>query len=117
MYPNRGKIEIAAGRECLIEQDKRGMAPVGTPRDCEKILRNNFGGARVEFSTSKSKFESSYKPRGILSAAVGPWANRVVKSGQDGTRCGRWAYLNYALKEDSYMTVITAYRVCIMMFI
>jgi formylmethanofuran dehydrogenase subunit D len=112
MYPHHGKIEIAAGRECLIERDKRGMAPVGTPRDCEKLLRSTFGGERVEFSTIKSKFESSYKPGGTLSAAVGPWANRVVKSGQDGTGCGRWTYLTYALKEYSYMTVITAYRVC-----
>jgi hypothetical protein len=46
------------------------------------LLRNTFGGARGEFGTSKSKFESSYKPGGTLSAAVGPWANIVVKSGQ-----------------------------------
>jgi hypothetical protein len=72
----------------------------------KKLLRNTFVGARVEFSTSKSKFESS------LSAAVGPWANRDVKSGQDGTGCGRWTHLTYALKEDSYMTVMTAYRGC-----
>jgi hypothetical protein len=87
------------------------MAPVGTPRDCEKRLRNTFGRERVEFSTSKSKFESSYKPGGTLYAVVGTWDDRVVTSGQDGTGCGRWKYLTYALKEDSYMTVITAYRV------
>jgi hypothetical protein len=78
----------------------------------KKILHNTFGGARVEFSTSKSKFESSYKPGGTLSAAVGPWAKRVVKYGQDGTGCGRSTYLMYALKEESYMTVITDFRVC-----
>jgi hypothetical protein len=78
----------------------------------KKILCNIFGGSRVELSTSKYKFESSYKPGGTLSAAVGPWANIIVKSGQDGTGCGRWAYLTYELKEDSYRTVITAYRVC-----
>jgi hypothetical protein len=80
--------------------------------NAKKLIRNTFGGERVESSTSNSKFESSYKPRGTLSAAVGPWANRVVKSGQDGTWCGRGTYMTYALKEDSYMTVITAYRVC-----
>jgi hypothetical protein len=80
--------------------------------NAQKLLRNTFGGARVEFSTSKSKFEISYKPGGTLSAAVGPWAKRVVKYGQDGTGCDRWTYLHYALKEESYMTVITAYHVC-----
>jgi hypothetical protein len=70
-----------------------------------------FGGARGEFSTIKSKFESSYKPGGTLSAAVGPWANRVVKYGQDGTRCSIWTYLTYAPKDESDMTVSTAYRV------
>jgi hypothetical protein len=43
---------------------------------------------------------------------VGPWAKRVVKYGQDGTGCGRWKYMTYALKKESYITVITAYRVC-----
>jgi hypothetical protein len=43
---------------------------------------------------------------------MGPWAKIFVKSGQYGTGCGRWTYLTYALKEEAYMTVITAYRVC-----
>jgi hypothetical protein len=40
--------------------------------NAQKLLRNTFGGARVEFSTIKSKFESSYKPGGTLPAAVEP---------------------------------------------
>jgi hypothetical protein len=82
------------------------MAPVGA------LLHNTFGGARVDFSTSKCKFESSYKLGGTLPAAVGTLVNRVVKSGQDGTGCGRWTYLTYTLKEESYMTVVTAYPIC-----
>jgi hypothetical protein len=81
-------------------------------KNAQKILRNTFGGALVDFSTSKFKFESSYKPGRTLSTAVGPWAKRVVKYGKDGTGCGRWTYLTYALKEESYMTVITACRIC-----
>jgi hypothetical protein len=36
----------------------------------------------------------------------------VEKSGQDGTGCGRWTYLTYALKNESYMNVFTVYCVC-----
>jgi hypothetical protein len=68
--------------------------------NAQKILRNTFGSANVEFSTTKEKFESRVKPGGTLAAAVGDWSHIVVKTGIDDTGCGRWSYITLALKED-----------------
>jgi hypothetical protein len=48
-----------------------------------------WGEARVEFSTSKAKFEGRYKPGGAAKAALGAWTHRVVDSESDETGCGR----------------------------
>jgi hypothetical protein len=57
--------------------------------NAQKLLRNNFGSASVEFSTTKEKFESRVNPVGSLAAAVGDWSHIVVKTGIDDTGCGR----------------------------
>jgi hypothetical protein len=50
-----------------------------------QTLRQNFGGARVEFSTSNVKFEGRYKPGGGATAALGAWTHRVVDAGSVNT--------------------------------
>jgi hypothetical protein len=57
--------------------------------NAQQLLRNTFGSANVEFSTTKEKFENSVKPGGTLTAAVGDWSHRVVKTEIDDTGCGR----------------------------
>jgi hypothetical protein len=39
-------------------------------KNAQKLPHNTFGGEWVELSTSKSKFESSYKPGGTLSLCI-----------------------------------------------
>jgi hypothetical protein len=77
-----------------------------------KLLQKLFGRARIEYGTSKVKFDSPFNPCGNLSAAAGPWSHRVVKTGNDATGCGRWTYMTYALKKNAFFSVVTAYRVC-----
>jgi hypothetical protein len=89
------------------------MAQMATSRQCpEKTLRNTFGIANVEYSTTKEKFESRVKPGGTLAAAVGDWSHRVVKTGNDDTGCRWWSYITLALKEDNFLTLVSEYRVC-----
>jgi hypothetical protein len=38
--------------------------------------------------------------------------HRVVKTGRDGTGCGRWSYITFNGKENKHITVINAYIVC-----
>jgi hypothetical protein len=38
-----------------------------------QTLSKTFGDARVEYSTSKTKFEGRYKPGGTFTAALGNW--------------------------------------------
>jgi hypothetical protein len=63
-----------------------------------QTLQTTFGDARVEYSTSKTKFEGRYKPGGTVTAALGNWSHRVVDSGSDDTGCGRWSYVTYGGK-------------------
>jgi hypothetical protein len=80
--------------------------------NAQKLLRNTFGSAHVEFSTTKEKFESRVKPGVTLAAAVGDWSHIVVKTGINNTGCGRYSYITLSLREDKFLTLVSAYRVC-----
>jgi hypothetical protein len=72
-----------------------------------------FGAARVDYSTTKDKFETSpFKPGGTASAELEKMAHRVVKTGRDDIGCGRWSYITFNGKDNKHITVINAYRVC-----
>jgi hypothetical protein len=73
-----------------------------------QLLRNTFGGARVEFCTSDVSFEGRYKPGGTATAALGNWIHRVVGSGRDPTGCGRWSYVTYGGKGRKLITYVSA---------
>jgi hypothetical protein len=51
-------------------------------------------------------------PGGNLTAAVDNWSHRVVKTGIDNTGCRRWSYITLSLREDKFITLVSAYRVC-----
>jgi hypothetical protein len=79
----------------------------------QSLLQKSFGSARVEYSTSSSKFETTHnKPGGTLCAALGSWVHRVIGSGKDETGCGRWSYITYAVKDDMKVSVVSCYRFC-----
>jgi hypothetical protein len=77
-----------------------------------QTLRETFGDARIEYNTSKTKFEGRYKPGGTVTAALDNWSHRVVDSGSDATGFGRWSYITYGGKEGKRLTYISIYRVC-----
>jgi hypothetical protein len=78
--------------------------------NAQQLLRNTFGGANVEYSTSKEKIESRLKPGGTVAAAVGDCSYRVVNTGHDNTGCGRWSYITFS--EDKFITLVSAYHIC-----
>jgi hypothetical protein len=78
----------------------------------QKLPRNTFGSANDEFSTTKEKFESRLKPGGTLTETVGNWSHRVVNTGIDDTGYGRWSYITLSLREDKFLTLVSAYLVC-----
>jgi hypothetical protein len=81
--------------------------------NAQSLLQKAFVSARVEYSTSSSKFETKHnKPGGTLCAALGSWVHRVIGSGKDNTGCGRWSYTTYAAKDDMKVSVVSCYRVC-----
>jgi hypothetical protein len=77
----------------------------------EKLLRKTFGSTRIAYSTSDEQLEDShYKPGGTVTAALGHWASRVLRSGKDPTGCGRWSYICIG-KKDEKCSIVTVYRV------
>jgi hypothetical protein len=80
--------------------------------NAQKMLRNTFGSANIDYSTTTTKIESRVNPGSTLAAAVGDWWHRVVKTGNDDTGCGWWSYITLALKEDKFLTLVAAYHVC-----
>jgi hypothetical protein len=78
----------------------------------KKLLVKAFGAARVDYSTTKDKFETSpFKPGGTASAALGKMVHRMVKTGRDDTGCGRCSYITFNGKDNNHITVINAYIV------
>jgi hypothetical protein len=53
--------------------------------------------------------ESHYKPGGTVTAALGHWASRVLRSGKNTTGCGRWSYICLG-KNDKKFAIVTVYR-------
>jgi hypothetical protein len=72
-----------------------------------------FGAARMEYSMTSDKFETTYhKPGGTVCGALVQMVHIVVNSGRDDTGCGRWLYITYAVKEGKKVAIVSAYRVC-----
>jgi hypothetical protein len=77
----------------------------------EKLLRKTFGSTRITYSTSYEQVEKShYNPGGTVTAALGHWASRVLRSGKDPTGCRRWSYVCLG-KNDKKFAIVTFYRV------
>jgi hypothetical protein len=54
--------------------------------------------------------ESHYNPGGTVTAALGHWASRILRSGKYPTGCGRWSYVCLG-KNDKKFAIVTVYRV------
>jgi hypothetical protein len=74
----------------------------------QSLLQKAFGSARVEYSTSSSKFETTRnKPGGTLCAATWSWVHRVIGSKKNKTCCGRWSFITYASKDDMKVSMVS----------
>jgi hypothetical protein len=55
----------------------------------DKLLRKTFRSTRIAYSTSDEHVEEShYTPGGTVTAALGHWASRILRSGKDPTGYG-----------------------------
>jgi hypothetical protein len=58
----------------------------------QKLFIKAFCAARMEYSTTSDKFETTYhKPGGTVCGALVQMVHQVVDSGRDDTECGRWS--------------------------
>jgi hypothetical protein len=77
------------------------------------FLTKAFGAARIKYSMSSDKFETTYhEPGGTVYGALGQMVHQVVDSGRDETGYGRLSYISYAAKEGNTVSIVSANRVC-----
>ena len=78
-----------------------------------EILPNAIGSIRI-FSHLKQIFPGkNYTNQGgttILS--LQPLCNRITTSGQDPHELSRWSFVTITGRDDSIVTIISAYRIC-----
>ena len=55
---------------------------------------------------------TTFQPGGTLLQSIDRAAHRVIKSGNDGSRLGRWSWTRFRGRHDITTTVICAYRPC-----
>jgi hypothetical protein len=102
------QAETIALSETIIEWHKFQLQD-----NMQKLFTKSFGTARMEYSTTSDKFETTYhKPGGTTCGALGQMVHHVVDSGRDDTGCGRWSYITYSAKEGKKVVIVSAYRVC-----
>jgi hypothetical protein len=112
--------DLISGFKNLRKLQARGISLIETNAEwkkydyrsnTEKILRKTCGSKRIAYSTSDEQVEESYyKPGGTVTAALGHWASRVLRSGKDPTGCGRWSYVCPG-KNSKNVAIVTVYRV------
>lgn len=73
--------------------------------------RNILSHCNLIYSSSAIPSTSWYKPGGTLSAGLNNTVGRIISSGQDPL--GRWSYHTLAGKNQTKLTIISAYQVCI----
>jgi hypothetical protein len=82
----------------------------------EKLIRKTFGSTKIAYSTSDEHVEEShYKPGGMVTAVLGHWDSRVLRSGKDPTGCGRWSYICLGKKDKSLPSLQSIELVTIIM--
>jgi hypothetical protein len=89
------QAEAIAFSETNLERHKYQLRD-----NMQELFVKAFGAARVEYSTTSDKFETTYhKHGGTVCGALGQMVHQVVESGRDDTGSGRWSYITYSAKE------------------
>jgi hypothetical protein len=100
--------KLQAGGISLIETNVE-LKKYDYRANTEKLLCKTFWSTRIAYSTSDEQVEEShYKPGGTVTAALGHWDSRVLRSGKDPTGCGRWSYACLG-KNDKKFAIVTVY--------
>ena len=77
----------------------------------ERELRKVDRYASLVGSSSATVTAEAYKPGGTMTIVDGNWSNRSKKF-VDSHKLGRWSYITIHGRNDTFLTIITAYRCC-----
>ena len=81
-------------------------------RDTYKVhLDKYWVQSRTEFSSSTLKTINTYLPGGSLISILGHWTSRIINTGVDSTKMGRWTCCGMRGKQDNIVSFYSAYRV------
>lgn len=76
------------------------------------IARNKFEHVAITPSRNRATASGTFQAGGTLIASTGHWKGRAIQHIHDPRKLGRWSGQKFRLKNDRYMVVISAYRVC-----
>jgi hypothetical protein len=80
-----------------------------TRNKCYRIFQKYWSRIAMSTSSSNLRFDQSYQPGGSATLVGSPWAGRV-KVSSDSSGLGRWSISTLRGRNNSSVTVITAYR-------
>ena len=101
------EIDIA----CLAEKNTHWKHPRGAST-LRQTSKRHWKHSHFITSETDLPWKALYKPGGTAIITQQPLCNGITTSGQDPHGLGRWSFIAIAGREQSIITIISAYRVC-----
>jgi hypothetical protein len=98
-----------AGMLCLPETNANWNQG-GQVTTIHQLFRRIWRNSSLQMSQTPDPFLSTYQPGGTLTAVCENWVSRVISKGGDPFGLGRWSYITLRGKENTKVTVVTAYN-------
>ena len=101
------KFDIA----CLVDTNTRWK---NSHREASLNAAKNRHWRHSHTTTSETDIEWSdiYKPGGTSILTLPPFSSGITNSGSVPHGLGRWSYISIKGRDNNYLTIISAYRVC-----
>ena len=82
-------------------------------QDAQDILQRQYHGqSMLQLNSSQESALNVYKPGGTGFLALGDIVSRLESQGRGGDPMGRWSDLHFQRRDQSPVTLISAYQVC-----
>jgi hypothetical protein len=79
---------------------------------CKSHLQYFWKPMKLLTAASSITHGSAYQPGGVATIVGGNWVNRISKATPDTHDLGRWTTCSFQGKENTHLTIITAYQPC-----
>ena len=96
---------------CLAETNTH-WKHTATKKKLLQVTKQFWKRSKIQTSETITPWTSINKPGGTMMLSSPKLTSRVISSGEDEEGYGRWSYTTYGGKNNTRLTIITAYRTC-----